>query len=106
MEPAKIDRERLARTFVNLVRIDSISKEEGRICRELQSLLGALGVEASTDGAGARVGGETGNLIGRFAGNRNVGPLLLSAHMDTVEPGRGIQPIFKNGIFNVIFGEN
>ncbi len=100
MKVAKLDRERLARTFVDLVRIDSISKEEGRICRELQSWLGALGVRAFTDGAGAMVGGETGNLIGHFAGNHEVEPLLLSAHMDTVEPGRGIQPVFKNGIFS------
>ncbi len=100
MNATKVDRERLARTFTDLVRIDSISKEEGRICRELQSWLGALGAHARADGAGAEVAGQTGNLIGRYAGNCKVEPLLLSAHMDTVEPGRGIQPVFENGVFS------
>jgi len=100
MKAIKVDSERLARTFADLVRIDSISKEEGQICRDLQSRLGALGGHAFADGAGAEVGGETGNLIARFAGNRKVAPLLLSAHMDTVEPGRSIQPVFENGVFS------
>jgi len=99
MRATKIDRERLGRTFSDLVRVDSISREEGQICRVLQSRLGALGVHAGVDGAGAMVGGQTGNLIGHFAGNRKVEPLLLSAHMDTVEPGRGIEPVLKNGVF-------
>jgi tripeptide aminopeptidase len=94
-----VDRERLARTFEDLVRIDSVSREEGRICRYLQFLLGDIGVRACVDDAGACVGGETGNLIGRFPGNRRVEPLLLCAHMDTVEPGRGIQPVLENGVF-------
>ena len=33
MESTFVDRERLARTFSELVRIDSVSREEGRICR-------------------------------------------------------------------------
>lgn len=96
---AIVDRERLARTFSELVRIDSVSREEGRICRHLQFLLGDMGITACVDDAGAKVGGETGNLIGRIPGNRRVAPLLLCAHMDTVEPGRGIQPVLKNGVF-------
>jgi tripeptide aminopeptidase len=94
-----VDRERLARTFEELARIDSVSREEGRICRHLQVLLGKLGGRICVDGAGAKVGSETGNLIGLFSGNRSVAPLLLCAHMDTVEPGRGIQPVFKDGVF-------
>jgi tripeptide aminopeptidase len=95
-----VNPERLARTFSELVRIDSVSREEGRICRHLQFLLGDMGIAACVDDAGAKVGGEVGNLIGRFPGNRRVSPLLLCAHMDTVEPGRGIQPVFEGGIFS------
>lgn len=96
---SKVDRERLARTFMDLVRIDSVSRQEGRICRALQSSLVGLGGQAFADSAGGGAGSETGNLIARFAGNRKVAPLLLCAHMDTVEPGRGIQPVFENGVF-------
>jgi tripeptide aminopeptidase len=94
-----VNRERLARTFMDLVRIDSISRHEGRICRELETRLRALGLETFVDTAGGQVGADTGNLIGRFQGNTAAEPLLLSAHMDTVEPGRGIEPRLANGIF-------
>lgn len=94
-----INRDRLAQGFVDLVKIDSVSREEGALCRFLQSRLSKLGVATMVDHAGAAVGGDSGNLIGRFQGNRSVPPLLLSAHMDTVEPGRGIRPVFKDGVF-------
>lgn len=100
MKTVKVDHERLASCFEDLVRIDSISREEGHICRELQSVLKSLGIRCSVDEAGAKLGGDSGNLIGRFKGNRNVEPMLLSAHMDTVEPGRGIEPVLEKGIFS------
>jgi tripeptide aminopeptidase len=94
-----VNPERLARTFVELVGIDSVSREEGRLCRHLQVLLGELGGRVCVDDAGAKTGSDTGNLIGLFSGNRKVAPLLLCAHMDTVEPGRGIEPVFRDGVF-------
>ncbi len=95
-----INRERLAQTFVDLVQIDSVSKEEGEICRDLQSRLADLGATVVVDDAGNRIGAETGNLIANLQGNRACEPLLISAHMDTVEPGRGIEPQLKDGIFS------
>lgn len=104
----KIDQDRLVRRFLDLVKIDSVSREEGAVCRYLTRKLGSLGVDTLVDDAGSAVDGDTGNLIGRFTGNREANPLLLSAHMDTVEPGRGVEPLFENGIFrskgNTILG--
>jgi tripeptide aminopeptidase len=91
--------ERLAETFEDLVRIDSISKEEGRLCAALQRRLDALGLQTLVDEAGARVGGDSGNLIALRPGNALAEPLLLSAHMDTVEPGRGVRVRFEEGVF-------
>jgi len=99
MVSSAIDPHRLADTFQELVRIDSISKEEGALVEYLRPILDNLGAETIIDQAGERIGGQTGNLIARFPGNRNVAPMLFSAHMDTVEPGRGIQPILTDGIF-------
>ena len=103
-----INSERLAQTFVALVGIDSVSKAEGRLCRELQIRLKALGANTHVDNAGKTIGSDTGNLIARIPGNLPVAPLLLSAHMDTVEPGRNIQPVLKDGVFtsagNTILG--
>ena len=94
-----IDEKRLARTFTELVKIDSVSKEERALCSRLRSDLDKLGAETFVDGAAERVGGDCGNLIARFAGNRAAAPLMLNAHMDTVEPGRGVNPVFSDGRF-------
>lgn len=99
MGKAVINRDRLARSFVELVKIDSISKEEAALCCLLKKQLADLGVDTLVDDAGDCVGSDTGNLIGRFKGDREVRPLLFSAHMDTVSPGKGIRPIFDEGIF-------
>jgi tripeptide aminopeptidase len=94
-----IDKNRLAETFLSLVSIDSISREEGRLARELAQSLAKLGAETRFDTAGEKVGGDTGNLIARLTGNTPALPLLLSAHMDTVKPGRGVTAMLREGVF-------
>jgi tripeptide aminopeptidase len=76
-----INRDRLVKTFCDLVRIDSPSGEEETIAVELVQRLEKLGLSVRRDAYG--------NII---AGDGRPEPLLLSAHMDTVEPGRGIEP--------------
>ena len=82
-----INRDRLVNTFMDIVRIDSISGEEDEIAEDLSRRLDALGLSVEVDGYG--------NLIASppdlDPGGGQI-PLLLSVHMDTVEPGRGIQP--------------
>src|SRR5437773_2227987 len=78
-----IQRDRLVETFLELVRIDSPSGKEALVAARLIELLRGLGAEAGLDGHG--------NLIARLDGQGE--PLLLSAHMDTVQPGEGIMPI-------------
>jgi tripeptide aminopeptidase len=94
-----INKERLAETFRFLVEIDSVSKEEGEICLKIQKIIESMGAETFVDHAAAKTGSDTGNLIARIPGNTYAPPLLLNAHMDTVEPGRGIRPVFSNGLF-------
>ena len=79
-----IDRERLVAEFLELIAIDSPSGEEAAAAEDLERRLSAIGAEAWRD--------DHGNVIARVAGSGE--PLLLSAHMDTVEPGRGIVPRF------------
>ncbi len=100
MNTILIDADRLARTFMSLVQIDSISKEEGPLAEVLTARLVDLGARVHVDGAGGQVGGNTGNIIARIDGNREAEPMLLSAHMDTVEPGRGIKPLLVDGVFS------
>jgi len=94
-----VNKKRLAETFKTLVSIDSVSGEEGRISREIRKMLEPLNPEVFIDDAGRKTGSDTGNLIVKLAGSRNVPPLMLNAHMDTVEPGRGVKPKFSDGIF-------
>jgi tripeptide aminopeptidase len=74
---------RVLQTFLELVSIDSPTGEEEAVAVELVRRLQALGASVQRDGYG--------NLIARLDGDGT--PFLLSAHMDTVEPGRGIRPI-------------
>ncbi|MCG6974132.1 MAG: M20/M25/M40 family metallo-hydrolase [Desulfobacterales bacterium] len=94
-----VNKERLAETFKFLAEIDSISKEEGILAGKIREILVSMGAETMLDNAGEQIGGDTGNLIAKFKGNAKVPPLLLNAHMDTVEPGRGVTAVLKNGTF-------
>ena len=94
-----INRKRLAETFKFLVQIDSVSKEEGVIANEIKKILESLGAKTFVDNAGDKIGGNSGNLIAKFEGNSQAPPLLLNAHMDTVEPGRGVTAVLENGTF-------
>jgi tripeptide aminopeptidase len=94
-----VNQDRLAKVFQWLVSMDSVSKEEGLICKELKKKLEEMGAETVVDSAADEVGGNSGNLIAKFKGNIAAPPLMLNAHMDTVEPGRGVVAILKEGVF-------
>lgn len=82
-----IDRERLVRTVIELIRIHSPTGEEDAIDAHLTARLSDLGASIQHDAYG--------NLVDTLPGNNSRSgepPVMLSAHMDTVEPGRGIQP--------------
>ncbi len=91
--------ERLAKTFQSLVAISSESRNEGALASDLKKRLDALGAKTVFDASAAATGSDTGNLISRLRGTREVPALLLSAHMDTVRPGQGVKVLFKDGVF-------
>src|SRR5262249_1567046 len=93
-----IDRARLQALFLELVRIDSLSRREGRIAARLARELGELGAKVGFDDAGVAVGGETGNLIAHVTGTADAPALLLCAHMDTVSPGEGVRPLVEDDV--------
>ncbi len=88
-----IKSDRMIKMFTELVQIDSLSREEGEVAERLVRELKSLDAVVRVDDAGAKVGGNTGNIIAAFPGTKPAEPVLLSAHMDTVVPGRGIKPI-------------
>lgn len=93
-----VDAERLKSYFLDLVRIDSLSRREGAIARRLAADLEALGATVEFDDAAAAVSGEVGNLIAHLPGTVDAPALLLCAHMDTVEPGIGVTPVVDGDV--------
>ena len=86
-------RDRVTRNFLSLAGVDAISLHERRIADCLVGMLEELGFEVTEDDAGARNGSEAGNLYGILRGSDKIRPVLLSAHMDTVTPGIGKEPV-------------
>lgn len=93
-----IDAERLKALLLELVQIDSLSRREGRIAARLADEMRALGATVEFDEAGEALGGEVGNLIAHVPGTAAGEPLLLCAHMDTVEPGTGVHPVVEGDV--------
>lgn len=94
-----ISKERMTGHLMDIIRIDSPSRKEKSVAEKLESEMESLGAECFYDEAGGKVGGEVGNLIVRFPGERkNVPPFFLCSHMDTVSPGEGIEPVVEDGV--------
>ncbi|MDD4237814.1 MAG: M20/M25/M40 family metallo-hydrolase [Desulfotomaculaceae bacterium] len=93
-----VNSERILNEFLELVQVDSVSGKERAIADLLKRKLSEIGLEVSEDSAGREVGSDTGNIIGKLPGKSGAPVLLLSAHMDTVEPGRGVKPVLDGGV--------
>lgn len=98
-----INKDRIVEEFLRLVQIDSPSLHERQLADYLKEKLTGMGLEVIEDDAGKAIGNtcddQTGNLICTIKGSVSDAPtLLFSAHMDTVEPGRGVKPEIREGI--------
>ena len=94
-----IEPQRIKDEFLDLASISSMSRREGAIARRLESILKGMGASVEVDDAGEKVGGETGNILARFAGTKpGAPPFLLSAHMDTVGPAEKIHLVVEGDI--------
>lgn len=93
-----INAERLLDTFFRYVQIDSESGHEKAMGETLVQDVKALGLEPITDKAGETFGSDGFNVFFRFPGTLPGDPFVLSAHMDTVVPGKGIKPYVEDGV--------
>ncbi len=84
--------ERMIKQFMDMVQIDSESGNEVEFIDYLIIEFKKLGAKVSKDGYG--------NLIANFYAKNCIGkdPILLSCHADTVKPGKGIEPVLKDGV--------
>lgn len=93
-----INQKRLVECFMELVRIDSISREERNLADFLLEKLEDLGLEVIVDQAGEKIKANTGNIIAKLKGDvKETIPIMFTAHMDTVAPGKNINPLQEGG---------
>lgn len=91
--------DRIVDEFIQLVTIDSESGAERQIADVLKSKLKDLGLVVYEDNAGEILQTDTGNIIANLPGTLTGLPtVFFSAHMDTVKPGKGVEPIVTNDI--------
>lgn len=93
-----VNRQRVTDLLTELCATDSGSRKERQMADRLKPLLTDLGFEVTEDDAGAKVGGDTGNLYGRLQGSGDGQALLFSSHMDRVTPGFGVKPRIEGNL--------
>ena len=87
-----IQSDRLLDTFLTILRINSFYPEEDEVMQVLRPRLERLGMEVSEDASR--------NILGTWPGTgdrTDAEPVLLCAHVDTVRPTVGMQPVVREG---------
>jgi len=88
--------DRVLDTFMQLVRIDSETYHEAAAVDFVCELARGCGIEPYIDDAGKAVGGEAGNVYIKIpAAGVDAPPIIFSAHLDTVSPGNGVEPVIR-----------
>ncbi len=85
-------KEDIINDFIELIKINSQSKNERKIADSIKKKLLEIGCEVFEDNTGDVIGGNTGNIIAKLQGDLDISPILFSAHMDRVKKGDNINP--------------
>ncbi len=100
MPRTRINKRRLSATFEKLVTIDSPSRHEGRVASFIESIFkNELKANVHADDSMGETGSDTGNLLVHLPGDPSRPSILFNAHLDTVEPGTGVRPVFDGETF-------
>lgn len=92
----QVNQERLVNHFLDIVQIDSESKNEKAIAEALAEQLGELGFTVTKLPVPEHVSNGF-NIYAKLEGELE-GSIVFSSHMDTVTPGNGIEPIIEDGV--------
>jgi len=98
LEVLMVEDGRVVRIFENLVKIYSPSYKERFVAGYIKGYVEALGFLAYEDEAGKALGGDAGNVLVTIPGTADGPCILFAAHMDTVEPSGGIEPVIEDGV--------
>ena len=90
-----INSERLLQNFLDYVQIDSETGFERAMSDRAAADLKAMGLTVRTYDV---PGYEGQNVLAKLPGTTDGEPILLSAHLDTVVPGKGVKPVIRDGV--------
>lgn len=92
-----MNQQRLIDEFMELVQINSETKDERQIADVLTKKMEALGFYVEEDNSDDQNGHGAGNLIATKKGTvSNADPIYFTCHMDTVVPGVNIKPELRD----------
>lgn len=92
-----INKQRIMDLFFEYVQIDSETGSEKNMADRLVQDLEAMGLRVYKGEIGDKVDSDGYNVYAYLDGDKNHEPVLLSSHMDTVVPGKGIEPYIEDG---------
>ncbi len=93
---AAVNKDRLIEEFLELVQVDSETKDEATIAKVLTKKFEDLGLEVFEDNAKDKTGHGAGNLICNLKGTKEgVDTIYFTSHMDTVVPGNQVKPTIE-----------
>ncbi|WP_079530212.1 M20/M25/M40 family metallo-hydrolase [Halobacillus hunanensis] len=93
---AAVNKDRLIEEFLELVQVDSETKNEATIAGVLTKKFEDLGLEVFEDDAKDKTGHGAGNLICNLKGTKEgADTIYFTSHMDTVVPGNQVKPIIE-----------
>ena len=91
--------QRLVDTFLKYVQIDSESFNEADMAKAVAEDLKEIGCDVYTDNCAEIIGGNGSNVYAVLPAEKSdKEPILFSAHMDTVSPGKNVKPVIENGV--------
>ena len=84
--------------FTELAALPSPPGDERAVADRVGAYMSDLGLDVSEDDAGSKIGSNAGNLYARLGATHGGTPLFLCAHLDTVPPEAGIEPVLEDGV--------
>lgn len=93
-----MNKERLLDNLVEMLKIHSPSKKEGRFAEYLVNLLKEMGASIYLDEGYLQYGGDSPSIIAKFPGDIEGEGVTLAAHIDVIEPNLNVEPIVEDNI--------
>jgi len=88
-----INKKRLLKTLLDLLKIDAAALCERPIADYLIEYFKKIGFNLEEDDSGTKIEGNAGNLYLYIPGDEKYEPIAFLAHMDTVKSTKGMEPI-------------